>query len=227
MFLCSPTNGALMSILQTIPDPWRATGGRQGSIQKGGCIKRAYTKTTMSISKSPLAWIAWLCGVVTPVHNTIGQRPWFAQCGHRITPPIGSPSKGSRDLPTNVGLWEPLQGVPWGRWTWIRDTRLWHRQHIWSRRGTKCRREHGRSLEGDHRCSVLGAKTSCVSWIMDSQWSWATVIHEGRPIWLHHCAFPWPYCKGRGTLCVTCHNPPGTPCRQHEYSWKRIRVKSA
>ena len=219
-FLPATNHVDLMWALQTIPTTWRATGGRQGSIQKGGGCKRAYTKTTMPISRCHRACNARLCGVAAPIHNASGWSSRVARCGHRITPAIDSPVKGRRGLSTNVGLWEPLQGVQRGRWTWIRDTRLWHRQHIWSRWGTKRRREPGGSLEGDYCCSLLGAKTSSIPWFVDSQWSWPTLRHEGRPIWLHHCAFQWSYCKGRGTVCVTRHNPSGTSFTK--LAWKHM-----
>ena len=49
------------------------------------------------------------------------------------------------------------------------DIGLWHRQYIWGGGRTKCWREHGRCLEGDHRSTILGAEESCFSRIMDPQ----------------------------------------------------------
>ena len=53
---------------------------------------------------------------------------------------------------------------------------------------------------------------------MDPQWSWATNIYKGRPIWFHTCAFRWSNRKRQRTIRTTGHSSPGTPRDDHSPS---------
>jgi len=54
-----------------------------------------------------------------------------------------------------------------------------------------------------------------ISWILDPQWSWATIINKGRPIWLHHGAVQWSNSKRHGTICATRNSPLDNACGEH------------